>query len=386
MPRYRQPYTYYTRTTKKGVKVFYYQTYDTNGNRTGPISTGCSTKARFMDHMNQLIRDGKLLPDRSPNPTFADYTATWWLWDACPYISRQLARNPRSLTPEYAQSRRSELVQHLHPAFGSVKIKAITTRMIEEWLMQMKAVGKKSDATINHALKNLKKILSEAARLGDIPVDVGKPVPLLHEEHARRGILTLQEVRRLLNDEALETIWDGHLVHFTLNLTAAATGMRQSELLALTAQEVHTTHVEVNHAYRPTSRLKGTKTSRTRIVPIPSRVSAYLTQLAGTTNQFLFSLDAGVTPIASRTVTRALYRALGRIGIDELERKERGIVFHSWRHFFNTYCRGNNISDAKVQAITGHMTQRMTDQYTQFDLEHYQDIAASQERLWEEQE
>ena len=253
--------------------------------------------------------------------------------------------------------------------------------MIEKWILAMKDAGSVSDTTINHALKNLKKIMGEAFRLGDIPADPTRTIALLHEDHRARGILTIQEVSRLLSDEALETIWDNHLVHFAINMTAAATGMRQSELLAITKESFHPTHIEVATSYRPLSKEKITKTNRPRIVPIPRRVSEYLTTLCEQTNHYLFSIDAGNTPITGRNITLYFYRSLRRIEIDDTERKQRNIVFHSWRHFFNTYCRSDNLADAKLQAVTGHSTTRMTELYTKFDISHFQEVIELQERL-----
>jgi hypothetical protein len=100
--------------------------------------------------MADLIKSGTLIPDRRQIGTFAQYTETWWDWDTCPYIRRQLARNANAVTPEYAKSRRSELTGHLHPAFGATRLDRITPGKIEQWILSMKDRGSHSDATINH--------------------------------------------------------------------------------------------------------------------------------------------------------------------------------------------------------------------------------------------
>ena len=46
--------------------------------------------------------------------------------------------------------------------------------------------------------------------------------------------------------------------------------------------------------------------------------------------------------------------------------KARRVSFHSWRHFANTYFRSQGIHDSKVQAVTGHKTQEMTELYTHY--------------------
>jgi integrase len=51
----------------------------------------------------------------------------------------------------------------------------------------------------------------------------------------------------------------------------------------------------------------------------------------------------------------------------------RNVTFHSWRHFFNSYFR-TKIPDAKLQQMTGHKTQEMTDHYTHFRIEDFNDV------------
>ncbi len=83
-------------------------------------------------------------------------------------------------------------------------------------------------------------------------------------------------------------------------------------------------------------------------------------------------------------IQRTFSKALHKIGINEEERRKRNITFHSWRHFFNTLCRVNNISDSKLQRITGHKTDKMTEHYTHYSKNDFKDILAVQEGLFVE--
>ena len=78
--------------------------------------------------------------------------------------------------------------------------------------------------------------------------------------------------------------------------------------------------------------------------------------------EFVFSLD-GVRPIAGNTVTRALHSALELIGISRDVQKERGIDFHSWRHFYGSMLRGK-VSDTDLRSVSGHTTASMTERYS----------------------
>ena len=103
-------------------------------------------------------------------------------------------------------------------------------------------------------------------------------------------------------------------------------------------------------------------------------------ELKGETSAgYLFSTDGGHTPIYYRAITDNLYRALKSIGINEKDRQERNITFHSWRHFFNSLLRSKGVTDSKLQRLTGHKTLEMTDHYTHFDLSDYGDVLEIQE-------
>ena len=56
-----------------------------------------------------------------------------------------------------------------------------------------------------------------------------------------------------------------------------------------------------------------------------------------TPDTFLFYAEKSEhKPAEPEIFTRSFKRALKQIGIDETERTERNITFHSWRHFLNS--------------------------------------------------
>ena len=75
--------------------------------------------------------------------------------------------------------------------------------------------------------------------------------------------------------------------------------------------------------------------------------------------------------------------ALERFGIPLVEQKDRGLTFHSWRHWFNSALRANAVTDGKIRMVLGHRTPAMTERYTSFKLEDYQDISTVQKRLFD---
>ena len=47
----------------------------------------------------------------------------------------------------------------------------------------------------------------------------------------------------------------------------------------------------------------------------------------------------------------------------------------------NTWLRSQNVSDAKIQAVTRHATQEMTKHYTVFKVEDFSEVSRAQEVL-----
>jgi integrase len=79
---------------------------------------------------------------------------------------------------------------------------------------------------------------------------------------------------------------------------------------------------------------------------------------------------------------RSLASALSEINISSAEQKRRGLTFHAWRHFFNTTLRMANVSDSKVQSVTGHLTSGMTEHYTHYNNLEFLEVREVQNNLF----
>jgi len=315
--------------------------------------------------------------------TFGTYAAKWWTRE-CPYCEARIARGT-PITLGYRKVRRSYLDNHILPKFKDLELSKITTRMIESWVMALRKAAEITPTTINHSLRTLKIMLGEAVRLGYMAADPSKSVRQLRETPEERGILTLEEIRALFDEKKIGKIWDGDFRHFALNLTAASCGLRLGEVLGLTVQYVHPDYLEIDRAWGQVDGLQDPKWHKTRLVPLPSRTSAALKQVMQESpyqdpGDLLFYGERRGFPIAHQVVLRRFYSALDAIGIDEKTRTKRGIVFHSHRHGFNSYCRGK-VPDELLRAVVGHADERMTERYFHPGLESIKELAKVQERL-----
>jgi integrase len=125
---------------------------------------------------------------------------------------------------------------------------------------------------------------------------------------------------------------------YVANLTAASTGLRQSELLGLQRKNIKGGYLEILKSWEQVTRElnQTTKTGRKRFCPIPVKIETAIHTLMNsspwkTPESFIFfSTDRLNKPIEGRALTKGFYKALLRIGIDREQRKKRNIDFHSW--------------------------------------------------------
>ncbi len=372
--RYRELYSLHRRKTVKGISVWYYQTYDDQNRRTTARSTGQTVKTLARRYCQRLYSEGKLIPKSVP--TLNEFTKDWYIYDKCPYIKGILIRGG-SYSRKNADIQRAYLKNYILPSFGSCRLDKITPAMIEEWLFSLTDT-KLANVTINHMLRCFKTILQEAERLEILTRSPVRQVKPLKNDSRVKGILTKTEAKKVLGNAEL---WDNDLMYLA-NRLAACTGMRLGEIQGLQSKNLYKHHVHVCHSLEKGYGLKSTKTGRVRDIPIPDHLSVKLQELKKRNpSGFLFSQDGGINPVTNKTFSKYLYRALERTGITDKKRRERNITFHSWRHYFNSTLRASGIADSKVQSVTGHSTQAMTEHYTHFNLQDYKEIRKVQESI-----
>ena len=385
MLNYRKPYSLIKRNS-----VYHYRFYDENNNRT-TRSTGQTTQAKAHQYVIELLKKGELLSARKEQQvdskikekavSFENFTEDFFVWGKCEYIIERNTLGGKSISQEHAYTERGYIENHIRTYFKKRLLKEISNKDIKNYIIGLKKKGKLSDGSINHILKIVKIIFSEAVRREILEKSPADGIPYIRAKQKDRGILTIKEVHKLFDDEKYPEIW-GDEVAYTFNLFAVMTGCRRGEILGLQNKYVHEDHVEICHSWGRLSGLKPVKTKEDRIVPIHPGLSLYLKDIMqGGENGFTFSASKGLKAYPEGWILPNLYDALNKIGINKDQREERNITFHSFRHFFNTYCRANNITDDKVRAVTGHKTQAMVDNYTHFNIDDYKEVLDIQKNI-----
>jgi integrase len=178
-----------------------------------------------------------------------------------------------------------------------------------------------------------------------------------------------------------ETVWEGDHLCYAANKLAACTGMRIGEILGLRGEYVFDDYIHVHaqydeYGYRPT------KTKEIRNILLAPVIMYELRRLMERNGQgFIFSLDGGTTLVSRRLIYNKFHKALVQTGISKAEIKRRGLSIHSWRHFFNTTLQMANVALSKVQSVTGHKSDRMTEWYTHYDAKEFSEVRNVQETL-----
>lgn len=379
-------YSLYRRKGKK-KSVFYFRTYDSSGRRTPGRSTGQSSKTAAERYVENLLKKGSL-PTKG-DQTFGKFAENWFVWDKCLYVKQR--RQSRGIGRTYVEGQRSYLEHHILPTFQDIRLSAITKEMILAWLHKLpdeqSRMGRPlTKTTVNHCLRILKLMLSEAEDQGYIVRNPSKNISRLKREKKRRVLPTLEEFQKLFDERTIPTVWNGNDTLYTICLLAASTGLRLGEIQALRASDIQNTHIDVAHAWERKYGIKGTKTDKPRFVTTFSRTEKWLKTLVdGRTGLgdecLLFSGKDQTKPLSQRVVLTAFYEALNRIGISEEVRRERDITFHAWRHFFVTSMRPH-LPDWKLNKLTGHSSGNMADHYTTLTPEDCKDVREIQEKLF----
>jgi integrase len=195
-------------------------------------------------------------------------------------------------------------------------------------------------------------------------------------------------MRDLFNPDNFDKIWRGDTRQYVVNIFAASTGVRMGEVRGLLREKVYDDYISIHHKWTDKYGLADPKVKSFRDIPVPSRTSECLHNLMKLSpyqnpGDFVFWGDLNrERPMSDTVIRRRLYYALNCIGITEEERNIRGLDFHSWRHVFNTMHRGR-IPDYKLQRVTGHRTQQMTERYTNLSRADYRDVLQIQEQVQE---
>jgi integrase len=315
----------------------------------GRPPAGHYTRRMAEEELQEVLTDarrGELDAPITTGVTFADATAEWLR-----HAAQDRACKASTLT-DYRL-----VVRRLDGALGRIALEDIGTETIERWRDSWVARERPSNRTVQKYLVVLGSIFRHAKRrygLRSNPLDdVERPRV---RSKVEIDILSPAEVWALVR--AAESEQDAAIF-----LTAAFTGLRQGELLALRWRDVDFERrvVRVHRTYKSGNGVDTPKSGRGRSVPMADEVARALARLGeredGTGDDDLVFLG----PRGHVNAQKLGYRykaALTRAGLRELR-------FHDLRHTFGTIAI-NRADIVQVQAWMGHADIKTTQRYLHY--------------------
>lgn len=305
-----------------------------------------------------------------PAPTVAEKPRT--VNDAAKALLDRLAIE--GARTSYQQNCESMLRVHIEPALGKRKASAVTSHDVERLARAMLNSGA-TPKTVRNTITFLHSVMALAVRKGWATAN---PVTDAARPRRRRAgdaspdlqFLTLPEL-----DSVIAAIPDSAVDRDSLGpglrvliLTAATTGLRQSELLGLRWRDVDVTaqRIRVRNAWvrgEHSSEGKSDLSTR-RSVPMTDRLSVELKKwrlrtVFGEDDELVFAHpDLGV-PLDRTKVTRRFQNACVEAGV-------RKIRFHDLRHTFATTLAAAGVPLRTIQEYLGHADLKTTQIYAHY--------------------
>ena len=312
----------------------------------GRPPAGYFTKRLAEDWLRRVLDEARrgVLPGMvKTGATFADAAAEWLR-----YIEHDRKRKP-STVAGYKAIVRSQLL----PAFGETPVESITPAMVETWLASVKGAA----STRTKALVLMHGIFQRARKVWGLPVnpvaDVEKP-PLMRSGDI--DVFSPEEVWALVRAAASEQ-------DAAIFLTAAFTGLRRGELLALRWRDVDfagsVIRVRGNYAG---GQLTTPKSGRVRSIPMAPDVAEALAKLGRrehfTSDDDLVFVGEWGSYLDGSALRRRYDAALKRAGLRQLR-------FHDLRHVFGTRMIAR-ADIRRVQEWMGHADIQTTMKYLHY--------------------
>ena len=388
-----KPFTTFPRTPKGKKKTKPIQQVrfrdPVTGKRLTPISSDQTSKAAADRWAIAYITSGKLKYRLSD--TFENFAKGWFEYDTCPYVQSKLKKT-RKFSRDYADLCKSRLTNHILPFFNEYKLTDIRVAKLEAFLIHLTEKRKKNGEPYSLILmaqvfEVLSMMLGEAYRLELIPENFCNRVDNFPKVHRQRGAFILENFYTLFDEDRVDEIWGKKKIYRTLSLVAATCGLRQGEILGLTFGCVHDGYIDVDWQWkREEKKLGPPKNDSYRRITVPEitnkALQEYIQNHSNKNNPMgIIFNDKTDFPVDHKALLRAFYKALAKIGIDEATRKQKVLTFHSWRHTFNSLMV-DGIGRDKTRNLTGHSSDRMTENYNHPELASLKEAEEYQNKIF----
>lgn len=313
--------------------------------RRGRPDPGYFTKRTAEDWLRSILMelDALALAGAELDITFAAAAREWLRY----------VEDDRAVKPTTLRNYRCSVETKLIPAFGEMRLRDITPTDLERF----RATLTVSPRTKNKLLVELYGIFRRAQKVYGLPANPAAQVERLRERRSVDiDVFSPEEVWALVRAAASEQ-------DAAIFLTAAFTGLRKGELIALRWRDIDFTRsaIRVRASYA-LGHLTSPKSGKLRAVPLAPDVAAALARLADrghmtADDDLVFVGDHGGY-LDGSALRRRYVKALERAGLRQLR-------FHDLRHTFGTRVIAK-ADIVRVQEWMGHADIQTTRRYLHF--------------------
>jgi len=288
--------------------------------------------------------------------SFTEFLEEFWDYEASPYIREKKAHG-QSIGKRHCYESISRFNRYWQPAFQGRNLNSITRQDLKDFSLSL-AEGGLAPASINKIMAVGTTCLSWAFREGLIPADPTAGLVNFSGAVKKRGVLTPLEVQALFAAR-----WKDKRAYIA-SLLACTTGMRSGEVLAVRQKDIGERTLNIRHSWSAYDGLKTPKNGEERRVPLLPEVRVKLLELAQDNPHgpegYIFYGSLADKPVDRSVLLDGLHDALAGIGIDAAA---RGIVFHSWRHYYAARMADRMTAD-QVSRVTGHKSRAVYEAYS----------------------
>ena len=280
-------------------------------------------------------------------------------------------------------------------------MRELTSGLIRDWMAWIAerkgAAGRMlSGRRVNAVVQTARVAVRYAVDREELERDPFRAVGKAAESPREKGVLAPDEVARLIASPVTDPR------HRLAVLLGTLCGMRMGEVRGLRWGDIEGGLIRIRNNWIDGEGSKapkckgGTARRNSRTVPLPSSIAGILESLRGQDSApESFILEASQRagePVGKEYFRYAMDKELAAIGIPGKwkgkcaapegyadEQKRRNLTFHCTRHTFITLGRLAGISDLEIQAMAGHKSGAMMENYSH--AAQVLDFAAAREKL-----
>ncbi len=182
MERQKRPYSIQKRPAVKHRHIYYAKFRDAAGDYLTAISTGCT---RMDDAVLWCEARLRKCAEKTGSITLAEYAQGFW------EPTRAVSLTHLDIAEGYTRN-------HLQPVWGRQRLRDLSARQLDEWVVELHRRGEVAPATINKILQTLRTIFERAVLDGWISENPADRVRSVRAPKRERSVLSTDEAARLL--------------------------------------------------------------------------------------------------------------------------------------------------------------------------------------------